>query len=413
MSTDVLNGSLSLPADAPRAARTAMTLLSRLQHGRLDLQLPDGSTAALGQRNGHAEGGGERAALRIHDWAMAEATLKSGDIGLGESYIQGHWSSPDLAALLTLFLHNRNALEAAVYGRWWGALLYRLKHLLNRNTRQGSRRNIVAHYDLGNAFYRLWLDSSMNYSSAWFEEGRSQSMYEAQQAKMARALRAVALQPGQRLLEIGCGWGAVAEMAARDFNAQVLGLTLSDEQLAYARQRLQAAGLHSQTELRLQDYRDLPEQGFDAVVSIEMFEAVGREYWGDYFQALKRSLKPGGLACVQSITLQDALWERYSRGTDFIQQYIFPGGLLPSPERFEAEARRAGLEVQERFAFGLSYAETLKRWRADFLRHEGAVREQGFDEKFIRCWEFYLAYCEAAFATGNCDVCQFTLRRPA
>lgn len=402
-------------APSPRvrssAVRTALALLARVRHGRLDLHLPDGRSMRLGEAV--PPGDGRCAALHVHDWALAPATLSRGDIGLGESYIEGHWSSPDLAALLTLLLHNRNALESAIYGRWWAGLLYRLKHLLNRNTRLGSRRNIVAHYDLGNAFYKLWLDPSMNYSSAWFEQGLEQDLQSAQRAKMRRALEAVELQAGQRLLEVGCGWGAVAEMATRDFGARVLGLTLSDQQLNYATQRLRDAGQQAQAELRLQDYRDVPETGFDAVVSIEMFEAVGRAYWPSYFQALRKALKPGGLACVQSITLSDALWERYSRGTDFIQQYIFPGGLLPSPERFEQEAQRAGLLVEKRFAFGASYAETLNRWLAEFRRQEAQVRAQGFDERFIRCWAFYLAYCEAAFRTGNCDVIQFTLRRPA
>ena len=393
----------------PRSARRVLSLLARLQHGRLDLQLPDGSSAQFGAPEAQP-----RATLRIKDWALAEAVMQRGDIGLGESYIQGHWSSQDLAGLLRLFLVNRRALEDAVYGHWWGALLARLKHLLNRNTRQGSRRNILAHYDLGNAFYKLWLDPSMNYSSACFEPGAgAQSLQRAQEAKMRRALAELQLQPGQRLLEIGCGWGAIAEMATRDFGVHATGLTLSDEQLAYARQRVQDAGLAARCDLRLQDYRDLPERGFDGVVSIEMFEAVGREYWDGYFQQLHRVLKPGGRACVQSIVLQEALWERYSRSSDFIQQYIFPGGMLPSVERFEACAERAGLVVERRFAFGPDYAETLRRWRASFLQHEQQVREQGFDEHFVRLWEFYLAYCEAAFAEGNTDVVQFTLRRAA
>lgn len=403
-----LRAPLRAPADAPAAAKTLFALLGRLQHGSLDLQLPDGSSLHAGTPDG------PRAMLRIKDWALAPATLARGDIGFAESYIEGHWSSQDLVGLLQLFLRNRESLEAAIYGSWWGGLLYRLKHLFNRNTKAGSRRNIVAHYDLGNAFYKLWLDPSMNYSSAWFDQDRrTQSLTDAQTAKMQRALDEVGLQPGQRLLEIGCGWGAIAELAARDFHAQVLGLTLSDEQLAFARQRLQGAGLEKRTEIRLQDYRDLPEQGFDAVVSIEMFEAVGREYWPAYFEAVAKALKPGGRACVQSITIRDDLWERYSRSTDFIQQYIFPGGLLPSPERFAAQAAAAGLRVERQFAFGLDYAETLRRWREEFLRHEGQVREQGFDERFIRLWEFYLAYCEAAFATGNTDVIQFTLRKDA
>lgn len=402
MNSQTLSQPLQAPRGAPAAVRTVFALLARLRHGSLDLQLPDGS--------GHHVGQGEpRATLKIRDWALASATLSKGDIGFAESYIEGHWSSQDLSQLLQLFLRNRAELESAIYGSWWGSLLYRLKHLLNRNTRSGSRKNIVAHYDLGNDFYKLWLDPSMNYSSAWFEQGPQQDLQSAQQAKMRRALQELGLQPGQRLLEIGCGWGAVAEMAAREFGVATTGLTLSDEQAAYARQRLD--GLPA--EIRLQDYRDLPERGFDAVVSIEMFEAVGHEYWGAYFQALAGALKPGGKACVQSICIRDELWERYRRSTDFIQQYIFPGGLLPSPERFVAEAQKAGLVVERQFAFGADYAETLRRWRDAFLRQEGRVREQGFDERFIRCWEFYLAYCEAAFATGNTDVVQFTLRKPA
>jgi cyclopropane-fatty-acyl-phospholipid synthase len=398
---------LRAPAGSSAAVKTVFTLLSKLQHGSLDLQMPDGSSSHAGDSHG------PRATLRIKDWAVASAVLAKGDIGFAESYIEGHWTSQDLATLLQLLLRNRTDMEAIIYGRWWGGLLYRAKHLLNRNTRAGSRRNIVAHYDLGNAFYKLWLDPSMNYSSAWFDEGRSQSLFDGQQAKMARALAAVELKPGQRLLEIGCGWGAVAEMAARDFDAKVVGLTLSDQQFAYAKARLHSANLHERAEIRLQDYRDLPESGFDAVVSIEMFEAVGREYWESYFQTLARSLKPGGRACVQSITIRDDLWERYSRSTDFIQQYIFPGGLLPSREQFEAQAVKAGLQLEEQFGFGLDYAETLRRWRESFLKHESAVREQGFDERFTRLWEFYLAYCEAAFSTGNTDVVQFTLRKPA
>jgi cyclopropane-fatty-acyl-phospholipid synthase len=407
--TELLPKTLTAPEGAPMAVRQVFALLHRLRHGSLDLQLPDGSSAHVGSPLE------PRAALRIKDWAMASATLKRGDIGFAESYMLGHWSSPDLAALLVLFLRNRNELDDAIFGSWWGALAYRIKHWLNRNTRAGSRKNIVAHYDLGNAFYKLWLDPSMNYSSAWFDEGRAMSLQDGQEAKMQRALRELHLQPGQRVLEVGCGWGAVAELAARDFGAHLTGLTLSDEQHAYAQARLHLAGLHTETDIRLQDYRDHQSatgQPYDAIVSIEMFEAVGQQYWGAYFEALARNLKSGGRACVQSITIRDDLWERYSRSTDFIQQYIFPGGLLPSPERFCAEATKAGLVVETQFAFGGDYAETLRRWRESFLRHEAQVREQGFDEKFIRMWEFYLAYCEAAFATGNTDVIQFTLRKP-
>ncbi len=404
---------LALPPGTPAAARRILTLLKRLPAGTLDLQMPDGTQARFGS------GAAPRAAIRLFDWTVCRMVLKRGDIGFAEGFIEGRWTSPDVVALLQLFLANRDMLEGAIYGSWWGRLLYRLRHLLNRNSRRGSRRNIHAHYDIGNPFYRLWLDETMNYSSALFEGDTTRPMAEAQRAKVTRALREVALQPGQRVLEIGCGWGALAECAAGDFGARVVGLTLSDEQLAFARERMARAGLSERTDLRLQDYREVmraeAEAGrepFDAVVSIEMFEAVGREYWGDYFRTLRDALKPGGRACIQSITIRDDLFERYVRSTDFIQQYIFPGGLLPSAEAFRAEARKAGLEVENELAFGTDYAETLRRWRAAFLARDGQVRQLGFDTRFMRIWEFYLAYCEAAFATGSTNVVQFTLRRP-
>ncbi|MDP3226236.1 MAG: cyclopropane-fatty-acyl-phospholipid synthase family protein, partial [Rubrivivax sp.] len=278
-------------------------------------------------------------------------------------------------------------------------------------SRRGSKKNIHAHYDIGNAFYRQWLDETMNYSSALFEGNAQQPMAQAQAAKVRRALRECELQPGQRLLEIGCGWGALAETAAVEFGARVTGVTLSSEQLAYAQERQQRAGVAAQVDLRLQDYRDITDEPFDAIASIEMFEAVGREYWDSYFATLRSKLKVGGRACIQSITIRDDLFERYVRGTDFIQQYIFPGGLLPSVSVFKAEAKKAGLEVVNELAFGQDYAETLRRWRHDFLARDGQVRKLGFDTRFMRIWEFYLAYCEAAFITGNTSVVQFTLRR--
>jgi len=405
MNSTTCTNRFGLPESAPGAARRVFRLLSLLQHGSLDVQLPDGSQLHFGRHEG------PRAALRIKSWEVCAAALRAGDIGFAESYVAGDWSTPDLCALLELLVRNREALERVVYGRWWGALAYRIRHWLNRNSREGSRKNIHAHYDLGNNFYKLWLDPSMNYSSAWFDGDRRQPLAQAQQAKMRRALRECGLQPGQRVLEIGCGWGAVAETATRDFGAQLTGVTLSSEQLAWAQQRLQSAGLAERAELRFQDYRDIADAPFDAIVSIEMFEAVGRQYWDGYFQTLRDKLKPGGRACIQSITIRDDLFERYTRSSDFIQQYIFPGGMLPSPSQFRAHAARAGLRVVNELAFGLDYAETLKRWREAFLAQEATVREQGFDTRFMRLWEFYLAYCEAAFAAGNTDVMQFTLRR--
>ena len=394
-----------LPPAAPAAARAVFALLRELRVGSLDVQLPDGSQAHFGRADG------PRAAIRLLDWRTCSAALKSGDIGFAEAYIDGHWTTPDLVALLELFIANRDAIERVIYGSWWGSLAYRLKHLLHRNSRRGSRKNIHAHYDIGNPFYRLWLDESMNYSSALFDGDLSRSTTAAQHAKVQRALQQVALQPGQRLLEIGCGWGAVAEAAAT-MGAHVTGVTLSDEQLAFARDRLQRLDLGARADLRLQDYRDIADEPFDAIVSIEMFEAVGREYWDSYFRQLSDKLKPGGRACIQTITIRDDLFERYLRSTDFIQQYIFPGGVLPSASAFRAQAGRAGLEVVAERAFGTDYAETLRRWRVQFLSQEGEVRKLGFDTRFLRIWEFYLAYCQAAFATGNTDVVQFTLRKP-
>lgn len=413
----VLSPSSAAPRSMPRSARRVMKLLERLPCGHLDVQLPQGGVLHFPGKN-PAEAD---ARCTIQQWSALERILRSGDIGLAEGYIEGEWDSPDLSALLRLCIGNRDHMEQLVYGSWWGRMGFRLRHLLHRNTRAGSARNIHAHYDLGNDFYRLWLDSSMSYSAAWFgglggEALEQTDLQQAQQAKMRRALREAGLQPGQRLLEIGCGWGALAQTAATEFGAHVTGVTLSREQLQWGVQRIAQAGLQGQVELHYQDYRDLAarhaERPFDAIVSIEMFEAVGHEYWRSYFQTLRDCLKPGGHACLQTITLREDLFARYLRSTDFIQQYIFPGGLLPSIPAFEREALNAGLIVENRMGFGKDYAETLRRWRSSFEENLDAVRGQGFDERFIRIWRFYLAYCEAAFDMGNTDVVQFTLRRP-
>ncbi len=404
-STQASYSSAVVPDSAPAAARAVFRLLKNLKHGTLDVQLPDGSHT----RFGTAASGELRAAIRLRNWNVCGAALKSGDIGFAESFIAGEWTTPDLASLLTLFIANRDEIETVVYGTWWGSLLYRAKHLFNRNSRSGSKKNIHAHYDLGNEFYRLWLDPTMNYSSAWFEGDRSRPMVDAQWAKVRRALKECDVKPGDRVLEIGCGWGALAECAASEFDASVTGVTLSNEQLAWGQDRLTHAGLNG--ELRYQDYRDIADGPFDAIASIEMFEAVGREYWPSFFDALKRQLKPGGKACIQSITIRDDLFERYVKSTDFIQQYIFPGGLLPSPTAFREAAAKAGLKIVNELSFGQDYAETLKRWRESFLAQDAQVRRLGFDTRFMRIWEFYLGYCEAAFATGNTGVMQFTLQR--
>ena len=395
----------ALPHNAPAAARTLMQLLQRLRHGSLTLQLPDGSV----QRFGSTEG--PHASLRMVNWNLCGAVLKSGDIGLAESFIAGDWTTPNLTALLGLMVANRREVEDAIYGSWMGRLVYRVRHLLNRNSKANSRKNIHAHYDLGNAFYELWLDGTMNYSSALFE-APDQNMVDAQHAKVRRALRMAGVQPGDRVLEIGCGWGALAEKATTEFGACVTGVTLSTEQLAFAQQRMENLGVQGRADLRLQDYRDVADAPFDAICSIEMLEAVGREYWPTYFQSVAKLLKAGGRACIQSIVIDDALFERYIAGTDFIQQYIFPGGCLPCPSELRAQAALAGLEVVDEFAFGQDYARTLQLWREQFLHEQERVLQLGFDQRFLRIWEFYLAYCEAAFTGANVDVVQITLRKP-
>jgi cyclopropane-fatty-acyl-phospholipid synthase len=351
--------------------------------------------------------------LVLHNWRPCSAALRSGDIGFAESFIAGDWSTPNLVELLRVLVKNRAEVEDVIYGTWAGSLLYRIKHLLHRNTRTNSQKNIHAHYDLGNAFYQLWLDDSMNYSAAIFNGDLAQPMAQAQATKVRRALAEAGVKAGDRVLEIGCGWGALAEMACTEFDASVTGVTLSTEQLAFAQNRMQRLGLTARADLRLQDYRDIDDAPFDAICSIEMVEAVGREYWPTYFATVAKLLKPGGKASVQSIVIDDALFERYVGSTDFIQQYIFPGGCLPCPREFRAQAKAAGLEVVNEFAFGHDYAETLKRWRDSFLAQRATVLQGGFDERFMHIWEFYLAYCEAAFMENNIDVVQYTLQKRA
>ena len=389
------------------AARRVLQLLEKIEHGTLTVQFPDRSMKIYGN------GSLPHAALSLSNWNVFLASMKSGDIGFAESYIAGDWRTPSLSELLRVMIQNRRVVEDLIYGSWWGRMIYRVRHLLNRNHKANSRKNIHAHYDLGNAFYELWLDSTMNYSSALFQGDFSLSMQEAQHAKVRRALQATDVTQGSRVLEIGCGWGALAEMATMEMGAHVTGVTLSTEQLAFANARMKWNGKADQADLRLQDYRDINDGPYDAVCSIEMIEAVGQEYWPTYFQAISKLLKPGGKACVQSIVIDDALFDRYVKSTDFIQQYIFPGGCLPSPTEFRRQAERAGLKVIDELKFGPDYAETLRRWRHDFMAQESQVLTLGFDNKFLRTWEFYLAYCEAAFDEANTDVIQFTLQKPA
>ena len=394
-------GSYAQSGKAPAQVRIVLQMLRKMAYGALRLECPDGSVLQFGDDS-------PPVTLTLNSWEPCLAAMRSGDIGFAESYIAGEWQTDNLPKLLELFIHNRHALEAAIYGNWWGSLLYRLRHLFNRNSRAGSRRNIHAHYDIGNRFYKLWLDPSMTYSSALFTSPEM-TLEQAQQAKYQRILAEIGARAGDHILEIGCGWGGFAELAAAE-GIRLTGLTLSSEQLAFAELRLANAGHAQLADLRLQDYRDARGE-FDAVASIEMFEAVGEQYWDSYFACVAQRLKTGGRACIQTITIADDLFERYRKGTDFIQQYIFPGGMLPSPEVFRAHAERHGLSVMNELAFGLDYARTLALWDKDFRAQEAEVRAQGFDDRFIRTWQFYLAYCEAGFRAGSIDLFQFTLQK--
>jgi cyclopropane-fatty-acyl-phospholipid synthase len=394
----------------PAAARLLLALLRRVEAGRVELTGPDGATHVFGPGGAPAsDAKATPAILAFRDWNVAAEALKGGDVAFAESYMAGRWSTPDLTQLLTVLAANQSALERAFYGHWWTRALLRLKHRLNDNTKRQARRNILAHYDLGNAFYARWLDPTMTYSSALFDGDYARPLAVAQQAKYDRMLGELAPRAAARILEIGCGWGGFAETAARAGH-HVTGISLSDAQTAHARARLAAAGLEAHTDLRVQDYRDVAGR-FDGIASIEMFEAVGERHWPAYFRVVHDALVPGGRACIQTITIADDRFERYRTQSDFIQQYIFPGGMLASPARFIDIATAAGLRLERVHAFGRDYAETLKRWLSAFDTELLAIRAQGFDERFIRCWRFYLAYCAAGFDTGTTDVAQYTFVR--
>jgi cyclopropane-fatty-acyl-phospholipid synthase len=402
---------LSVRGDAaapPAAARLLFRMFEHLHSGSLDVVDPHGRRHAFPGKTP-----GTHATLELRDWAVCADILRRGDIGFAETYFNGRWDSEDLTALLTLAAFNQQVIERALHGSWWATLAYRIRHLLRANTRSGSRRNIHAHYDLGNDFYRLWLDRGMTYSAALFAGDPGRSLEAAQTAKYQRILERLGVQPGDRILEIGCGWGGFAEHAAATRGCRVTGVTVSQAQLDYARARIAARGLQHLVELRLCDYRDLDGQfgQFDHAVSIEMFEAVGERYWPQYFHALRERLAPGGRALVQTITIAESKFERYRSGTDFIQQHIFPGGMLPSPSRFAEAAAAAGLLAGEQLRFGPDYAETLNRWHRSFMRASAAVEALGFDARFMRLWRFYLSYCEAGFRAGSTDVMQVELAR--
>jgi cyclopropane-fatty-acyl-phospholipid synthase len=346
--------------DLPRMVRLALGHGSKLQRGTLDVTLPDGRTVRLG-----GNGPGPAAAMNVHDFAFASRLLRGGDIGIAEAYLRGEWETPDLTQFLYLFCVNQDWMQKALIGNPVIRSFQTVRHWFNRNTRRQARRNIYAHYDIGNAFYSAWLDPSMTYSSALYEDD-TPDLTSAQNNKYRRLAEAIDLRPDQKLLEIGCGWGGFAEFAAKR-GARVVGLTISREQRDFAQARIQKAGLSERVEIRLQDYRD--ERGqYDRIASIEMIEAVGEEFWPNYFSQLRDRLLPGGLAGIQAITIQDSLFQTYRREVDFIQRYVFPGGMLPSPQVLKALGEKFGVPVIRERIFGEDYAKTLSTWRNNLLR---------------------------------------------
>lgn len=396
---------LSLPRGFGPARWFLRRLLSRIEAGRLSVTTPEGE-----RLHGGSGVAGPQATMDLNDWRAIRRVLLDGDIGLAEAYRDGDFETPDLTALIELGARNDATLRGMVSGTVLARALNRLRHRLNANSRAGSRRNITAHYDLGNAFYERWLDAGMVYSSALYADP-GETLEAAQQRKLDRIVAMLGLSGGEEVLEIGCGWGGLAERLARE-GCRVTAITLSPAQLAFAQERIAAAGLSERVTLRLMDYRDIAGQ-FDRIVSIEMIEAVGRAYWPSYFATLKQALRPGGSVVLQAITIDERVVESYLDGTDFIQRYIFPGGCLPSPTALAAEAAAAGLSLGAELRFGESYALTLQEWRRRFLARWGEIAPLGFDEPFRRLWEFYLCYCEAGFRAGTTDVRLLTLAADA
>jgi len=388
----------------PHPLRLFLGMAGRIAQGSVTIQVPDGRCYRV---VGAEPGPG--ADIKINRVRMVPRLFFGGSVGFGAAYMDGDWETSDLAALLTLAACNEAGLADVHMGTRAVTAMRRIWHRLHDNTRRGSRRNIAHHYDLGNAFYARWLDPSMTYSSAVFEQ-EAQDLRAAQETKYRKLAEKLALVPDQRVLEIGCGWGGFAELAAREYGARVTAITVSREQLDFAQRRIQAAGLGERVEARFVDYRDIKER-FDKIASIEMFEAVGERHWPAYFGKVRECLEPGGRAALQIITIADRWFDSYRRGVDFIQRYIFPGGMLPSMAVLSAQCERAGLAIDKAEFYGQHYARTLAEWNRRFQESWQELEPMGFDRRFKRMWEFYLAYCEAGFRAGSIDVVQAALVR--
>jgi cyclopropane-fatty-acyl-phospholipid synthase len=396
MSTLTQPSSDSHAIGQPLSIQLLCKLLARIRVGELKLVAPDGTAFRF-----QGATPGPKGTIIVRNLDAVRRTFWGGDLGLAEAYMDGQWETPDLMGFLELGLLNLQTFKVDEPGRL-RRLLDAFVHALRRNTRGGARRNIQYHYDLGNAFYKLWLDETLTYSSALFESPE-QPLAEAQRNKYRALIRKLELKPEHHLLEIGSGWGGFALYAAKETGCRVTSVTLSEEQLKEARARAAAAGLSERVKFELKDYRDVTGE-FDRIVSIEMFEAVGESYWDAYFKAVRDRLKSGGRAAFQIITIEDAAFDHYRHTVDFIQRYIFPGGMLPSPSVWEACVQRAGLRTESRDFHGKDYARTLRLWDHSVHRAEDEIRRQGFDARFLRMWHYYLAYCHAGFDTGRVDL---------
>ncbi len=389
----------------PASMRIAGYLLLKTKAGRLEFELIDGRRIVFDQGNP-----GPQAFVQIHDYRFVQRALEGGDVGFGEAYMDGDWSTPDLTAVLEFFSENFEAAGKLAVGGWVVRWMNMVRHLFNRNSKDGAQRNIMAHYDLGNDFYREWLDPSMTYSSALFQNP-NMSLEQGQHAKYAAICDQIGAREGSNILEIGCGWGGFAEHAAKYRGANVTCLTISPSQRDWALERMQAEGLSEKVDIKLQDYRDHEGQ-YDGVASIEMFEAVGEAYWAKYFAKLADVMKSGGKAALQIITIADDLFPKYRKRADFIQRYIFPGGMLPSDAALQQQFDKAGLTRTDTHFFGQDYARTLKEWSKAFNeKWDNIIAPQGFDDAFRRMWNFYLSYCEAGFRNGRINVGHFALAK--
>jgi cyclopropane-fatty-acyl-phospholipid synthase len=400
------NAEKQAPLTTKNRTPVALSAMSLIRRGQLDLVLPDGQRAVYGGKEP-----GPSAVMHVRDWKVFKRIFSHGDIGLGEDYIRGLWDTQDLKNLMRVAVENIHAFEDFISGNTVYRTLFALKNKFRPNTCRGSRKNIHEHYDLGNDFYKLWLDESMTYSCALFRGDDSKSLREAQQDKYQRILGKLSPAPGETLLEIGCGWGGFMEEAARS-GVPVTGVTISEEQAEFARTRLQKAGLSGLTQVRLQDYREVPER-YDHIVSIGMFEHVGEEFWAEYMDTVRKHLRPGGKAMIQTIIVREDLFKSYRKSSDFIRAHIFPGGMLPSRGRFEQEAAKAGLKIKDVFHFGQDYAITLEKWLENFDDRMEDIKALGYCDKFIRKWRFYLTSCAAMFRGGRIDVMQVEVLRDA